>query len=160
MYYKDDILTDELLKKVDMYFNNPNVLKNRYTEHEDRYGIKLKDETIKHFIDNEVKTLVLVTLKETDIFSKLTLSDIYLCVDYVGFSIPYHCDDIYKYISCVLYMGDNFSGTTFLGPFLKTIEIFPKRNRLLFFKSQNQLHCVKKSNEKIKNSEHMYVQNL
>lgn len=117
----------------------------KYTEHDKRYGkILSKDYDIYSYLSENVKSYILKQINEESNHNRLYLNEIYVCVDDANFSIPWHEDTHEKYISCVIYCGDQFNGTTFLNENLQEKNVDALHNRLVFFKSKKTIHCVKK----------------
>ena len=141
----DDLLEHEVYAKIKHMFDlHKNDFK-KYTEHPGRYGFIINDPKLISVFDKTVKSRIIKELQlDEKLNTDLSVSTIYLCLDDVNFQIPYHYDDIYKHISCVLYFGEHFSGTVFLKDFMKKEVIEPKENRLVCFPSQDHLHCVPK----------------
>jgi hypothetical protein len=138
MYIKDNVLSLSTNNKLFKLYTETNF--NHYTEHNLRYGFEIKDEEIIHEIKSKVSNYIY-----KNIGLKGELSQIFLSKDIEGFNIPYHYDDDKKIISCVLYLNGKGTGTTFFDNKEFTIE--PKPNRLLFFESSKNFHCVKTTNE-------------
>jgi len=142
----NNAICEELFSKIKKQFRNLEISqKYQYTEHKNRYGKTLEDVKILYYISKTLKEKLLNILKEESKYNELYLSDVYLCIDDKDFYIPWHEDSSEKYISCILYCGKGFSGTSFLDDKLKAIEIEPLDNKLLFFKGNKIIHCVKKS---------------
>ena len=120
--------------------------KYKYTEHNKRYGTSLqKDSDVFLYLSNNVKSLILKEMNEECYYDKLNLNDVHICVDDAFFKIGWHEDTHEKYISCVLYCGNGFNGTSFLNEDLKEHKVEAMSNRLVFFKSKKTIHCVKKN---------------
>lgn len=142
----NNAITQEIFTKIKNEFSHFDISKEyQYTEHTNRYGKTLEDVEILHYISKTLKENVLNICKEQSKYTDLCLSDVYLCIDDINFYIPWHEDSSEKYISCILYCGEGFSGTSFFDNKLKEIEIEPLDNKLLFFKGNKIIHCVKKS---------------
>lgn len=141
---KTNVLNEELLNLVKSYYKTKAFF--AYTEHPGRYGYKLeKDDPILNFLNLDLKLEILKNFNEHDNFDGIEISDVILCKDNEGFELPVHTDDIYKYISCVLYLADNIEGTSFLLGIGVRKEITAEVNKLLYFKTKNLYHNVKKS---------------
>lgn len=141
----EDVLDDDMFERVMSLFEME-MFDDRYTEHEGRKGLLIKDEEVIDYLNLTVKTKILEQLEQEE--KRMEISDVYGCIDEKYFSIPYHIDDVYKYVSCVLYCGEGFKGTAFLGDGMKKSEIVPKRNRLLYFLSRDKIHCVPRGEER------------
>jgi hypothetical protein len=142
----NNAISEELFTKLKKEFSNFEISeKYKYTEHKYRYGKIIKDIEIVNYISKKLKREILNILKEESKYNELFLSDVYLCIDDKDFHIPWHEDSSEKYISCILYCGEGFSGTSFFNKELKEIHIEPIDNKLLFFKGNKIIHCVKKS---------------
>lgn len=142
----NNAITTEIFSKIKNNFSNFQTSeKYQYTEHKNRYGKIIKDNEIVNYISKQLKEKILYILQEKTKYNELYLSDVYLCIDEKDFYIPWHEDSSEKYISCILYCDEGFSGTSFLNKELKETHIEPKDNKLLFFKGNKIIHCVKKS---------------
>lgn len=142
----NNAITQEIFTKIKNEFSHFEISeKNKYTEHRLRYGKIIKDIEIINYISKQLKKEILNILKEESKYNELYLSDVYLCIDDKDFHIPWHEDSSEKYISCILYCGQGFSGTSFLNKELKEIHVEPIDNKLIFFKGNKIIHCVKKS---------------
>ena len=115
----------------------------RYTEHPGRYGARIRDPELLAFLDGEMKERVARALGEPS--ASLVLSAVWACADGEDFEMPFHVDDVYKRISCVLYMGDGFQGTSYVDMSRGELVVPPRTNRLLFFRSRKVLHRVKRN---------------
>ena len=115
----------------------------RYTEHEGRYGARVAHPEVLAFLAGALRRAVAEALGMDP--GTLALSAVWACVDEGGFSIPRHVDDVYKRVSCVLYMGEGFEGTTYLDEGLRARVVTPEERRLCFFESRGVVHEVRKS---------------
>lgn len=115
----------------------------RYTEHEGRYGVRVTHPEVLAFLSSALRRTIAEALGMDP--EALALSAVWACVDEGGFSIPRHVDDVYKRVSCVLYMGENFEGTTYLDEGLRARVVTPEEGRLCFFESRGVIHEVRKS---------------
>lgn len=145
----DNILDENVYLELKNMFHINHDQFEKYTEHPGRTGLKIENQGIISIFNTKVKLKILDALHlDESLEHKLRVSMIYLCMDDVHFEIPYHYDDKYKYVSCVLYFGEGFSGTVFLKEYMKKELVEPKENRLVCFPSQNHIHCVPKSSKK------------
>lgn len=117
----------------------------RYTEHSGRYGSRISDPGIIEYMQGPLKAIVCEGLGWESSCPKLLLSEVWVCEDEPEFEIPFHVDDVYKQISCVLYMGSDFQGTSFMDISRGEITVEPKENLLVCFGSRGVLHRVKKT---------------
>lgn len=120
----------------------------KYTEHSGRYGSRISDPEIIEYMQVPLEAIVRDGLGWNPSSSKLLLSEVWACEDMPEFEIPFHVDDVYKRISCVLYMGRDFQGTSFLDISRGEITVAPQENLLLCFESRGALHRVKKTPSK------------
>lgn len=141
----DGLIDKSVYRRLEEILKNEEEFEDDYTEHQGRKGKKIGDSEIVQYFDSYVKEKI---LEQLDVKEALVVSDIYGCIDEKGFMIPYHTDDIYKLISCVLYCGEGFRGTMFLGDRMEKREIVAKENRLLYFTSRDKIHCVPKGDER------------
>lgn len=116
-------------------------LENKYTEHSGRYGLEIFDTDVLSYLSNNLMKLVSNQLK---IKKKLLLYKVWACIDEPNFEIPYHKDDIYKAVSCIIYLNDNFEGTTYLNDDITPTTVKPEKNKLIYFLSNQVIHCVRK----------------
>ena len=141
---KENVLDDKLLTLAKDYFKTKTFFE--YTEHPGRFGYKLENnDPIYNFLNLNLKSEILKNFNEYDDFDSIEISNVILCKDNEGFELPVHTDDVYKYISCVLYLADNIPGTSFLLGIGIRKEIKAEVNKLLYFKSNNLYHHVNKS---------------
>ena len=124
------------------------ISKNSYTEHKNRYGVKIYDNKILSFMKEYLKQVILQTLDEEHLHNKMLLSDVYACIDNNEFNVRWHEDSPEKYISCIIYFDEGYTGTTFLDENLSEHYCEPRNNRLLFFKTKNIIHRVKRGGSK------------
>jgi len=136
----EDVLDKGMYERVLSIFEREELFDDRYTEHKGRKGLLIEDDELINYLNITVKEKILEQLDKKE--EMMDISDVYGCIDERYFTIPYHIDDVYKYVSCVLYCGEGFNGTVFLGEGMKKSEIVPKRNRLLYFLSRDKIHCV------------------
>lgn len=141
----DDIMSSENYNKIIQLFDDGVNSFSKYTEHDGRTGFEITDTALISLFEDQIKKRILVVLNLDVHPSHLKISKIYVCKDDKNFFIPYHYDDKYKYISCILYCGSNFQGTLFLKKMLQKETIETKDNRLVCFRSQEYLHCVPSS---------------
>lgn len=120
----------------------------RYTEHSGRYGSRISDPEIIEYMQGPLEAIVREGLGWEPSASKLLLSEVWACEDMPEFEIPFHVDDVYKRVSCVLYMGSDFQGTSFLDISRGEMTVAPEANLLLCFESRGALHRVKKTPSK------------
>ena len=142
MHAIDDVLPTHLYKRVGSLFESNF---QNYTEHSGRYGSRILDPETIEYLQGPGKEMVCHELGSKFHPADLVLSEVWACEDNGYFEIPFHVDDVYKRISCVLYMGEGFQGTSFLDISRGEITVEPKSNRLVCFESRGVLHRVKKN---------------
>lgn len=142
----DNFLDSDVYYKLKSMFSSVHVEFTKYTEHNGRTGFEITDKDIIDYFDGYLKRKIMEQLEYDD--NDIEVSAIYLCKDDVDFHMPIHNDDIYKKISCVIYFGEGFSGTVFLGDYLQKFTIDSIENRCVCFTSSNNLHYVPKSHQK------------
>lgn len=140
----ENVLDTTLLEKLNKYIQTKSFFE--YTEHPGRHGYKIEyDDPVYKFLNLNLKLKILESFDETDNINNIKLSDVILCKDEEGFELPIHTDDIYKYISCVIYLVDDIPGTSFLLGIGIRKEIKAETNKLLYFKSKDLYHNVNKT---------------
>lgn len=136
----DNVLPTKLLDSVIKTLDEIS-LENKYTEHIGRYGLEISDTDVLNYLSKNLRKQVSTKLK---IKKQLFLHKVWACIDEPNFEIPYHKDDIYKAVSCIIYLNDNFEGTTYLNDEFTPTTVQPKKNKLIYFLSNQVIHCVRK----------------